>query len=78
MTSQEIWTCSKVCLENSKGYGINDFSSSWNTLTIHLSVLASQNDHLPKFMTNSVHEKKRLPYSTKLWWEKTLADLADN
>ena len=37
---------------------VKDFSSSWNTLTIHL--LASQNDHLLTFMPNNVYEKKRL------------------
>ena len=32
ITSQEIWTCSEVYLE----IVVNDFSRSWNTLTIHL------------------------------------------
>ena len=33
-----------------------DFSSSWNTLTIHL--LAPWNDHLLTFVPNNVHENK--------------------
>ena len=31
-----------------------------------------------KRVFNSQHAVNDLPYSTKLWWEKTLADLVDN